>query len=180
MIKLEKNEILSNIKNDIFAKPLQQDIDTSVAQYQLQFQKEFYNFLFNGSKANNLYHESEIKQNNMLIKNIILLCWFSFLVESVIIVWSLIVGNTTIPIIAATSEAFINIIASVMIITLKQSIKNKKIFFEKSMDAEELSKIIGSIRALDNGNVKDKLTSLLVKNYCTKYNPKFSLFENKD
>lgn len=163
------NEVIEKIRNITFNEPIKKDksIDTSYQNQEII--KDYMNFIYNGSDITQKYNVDIIKQCQRALTCFIGLFLLIAIFLCVIIGYELITKKdilsikTLIPlIIGGFSELF----TAIMIKVIKKLLESRDQFFYANYESEHLSKIIGLIQTMPEGDSKNQMIEKIVDNFC--------------
>ncbi len=117
------------------------------------------------TKLSNAYHESEIAQNERIIKTATRIIWAGFGVICFGIIMA-IFEKTTTAIIIAVSGVITEFISGIIFGFISFSNKSKMAYFNQLSYNEEGEKYLQVVMTLDNKKAQEKLVDKLVTNYC--------------
>lgn len=123
------------------------------------------------SKNNTLsekYHESEITQNELIIKNAVKMIWAGIFILVIVTIVCLF-RNSTDVFVTGISGAFVSFLSATIIHLSSKSSETKIKYFQNLSKVEHEQKIIDLIKTADCDNdfQKDMITKI-VENHCSK------------
>lgn len=168
------NSSIEEMRNEIFDSPdnqKQTDKNLGVNGNQTDVDALYANFLYNGSDTNKNYHENAIKTADFVLK----IAMGVFVVVTIymgVIIFMLIKSEncTSLQVLSSViSSVFVDFLSATIIWTMKKWLESKNTYFEESVKGEELSKMIGLIRSMPEGQPKNQMIEKLVDNFCTNH-----------
>lgn len=116
-------------------------------------------------KLTEVYHLSEIQQNETIINMVKKIVWFGFIVIAIGIVFSF-MGKIESTLITGISGVVIEFISAIVFAFVTMSNKSKLQYFEQLSMSAESDKLMKVILTLDNKRAKESMVDKMVTNYC--------------
>lgn len=160
----EINSFFEDVKHSVFEKPIKKNDDVQVKSSL----DNINDFLLNGSTINQKYHDTEIKQAQVIIKWAMII--FSVVTAALIVMIFYIllkkddhVAKELIPVISAT---VIDLMTIVIMKIMQSFINSKNDYFKQSAKAEEQTKVICLIRTVEDSDKRNEMIGKIIENYC--------------
>lgn len=112
-----------------------------------------------------VYHMSEIQQNETIINMAKKIVWFGFGVIAIGIIFSF-MGKVESALITGISGVVIEFISAIVFAFVTMSNKSKLQYFEQLSMSAESDKLMKVILTLDNKKAKENMIDKMVTNYC--------------
>ena len=118
--------------------------------------------------TSNSYHESEIQQNENIIKNAIRMIWVGIAVIVTVSAVALL-SNSETTLLVAISGVFIDFYAATIIYLANKSSESKQKYFENLLVVEHEQRIISLIQETDNNDrFQCDMVAKIVDNHCNR------------
>lgn len=109
------------------------------------------------------YHDSEIEQNALIIKNSVNMIWVGIALLFIGLLISVFCEKNIIPLIPG---AFVDIFAGTMIHLVNKSSESKQKYFENLTVVEHEKRIISLIHKSDNKKFQEEMINKIVDKHC--------------
>lgn len=164
---------IEKMRNTVFQVGNQNNTDKNleVNGNQTDLETLYANFLYNGSDTNKNYHNNAIKTADLVLKVamgvfVVATIYMCCIIGVLIFNKDFSVMQMLLPVI---SSSVVDVLSATIIWTMKKWLESKNTYFEESIKGEELSKIIGLIRSMPEGDSKNHMIEKLVDNFCAKH-----------
>ncbi len=109
------------------------------------------------------YHQSEIDQNNMIIRNAIRMIWVGIVLLFISLLLSISQGGNWVTLIPGV---FIDVFSGTMIYLVNKSSENKQKYFDKLNTVEHEERIIELIHTINDEQFKQEMINKIVYRHC--------------
>lgn len=114
------------------------------------------------------YHDSEIKQNESIIKNALRMIWVGIAIIVIASIAAIIKGNNTV-LITGIAGVFVDYYAAIIIQLANKSSDNKQKNLEKLSAFEQEKRIIEFVKETDSSNdFQREMVAKIVERHCSK------------